>query len=122
MNSATTETPQLENSATVRDRVLDAVRHAAHVSHEAKLLKSIATDAVEDGIHAAKRALKNVKRSVERVEDFTAETAHSIKRQPLKSIAIAAGLGLAVGTLVGWYGARVGHSRHATDRTSEEKA
>jgi len=122
MNPATTETPQLEKSATVRDRVLDAVRHAAHVSHEAKLLKSIATDAVEDGIHAAKRALKHVKRHVERVEDCKVETAHSIRRQPLTSIAIAAGLGLAVGTLVGWYGARVAHSRHATDRTSEEKA
>jgi ElaB/YqjD/DUF883 family membrane-anchored ribosome-binding protein len=120
MNSATVESPTPESPTSVRDRVLDAARHAAHVSHEAKLLKSIATDAVEDGIHAAKRAFRNVKRSVERVEDFKDEAAHSIKRQPLKSIAIAAGVGLAVGALVGWY-ARVGRSGRAGESTREDE-
>jgi ElaB/YqjD/DUF883 family membrane-anchored ribosome-binding protein len=119
MNSTTAEPLATGAPASVRDRVLDAARQAAHVSHEAKLLKSIATDAVDDGIHAAKRAIRNVRRSVERVEDFKDEAAHSIRRQPLKSIAIAAGVGLAVGALAGWCGARLGRSCRAADREAE---
>jgi hypothetical protein len=42
----------------VRDKAVDAVRHTAHVSHEARLLKTIAADAVDDGVYAAKRVIK----------------------------------------------------------------
>ena len=110
MNTATLDTPVADQAATVRDRVLDATRHVAHISHEAKLLKSIATDAVEDGLHAARRAVKNATRGA---ADFKDDAVYGIKRQPLKSIAIAAAIGLAVGTIVGWCGARAGGASQA---------
>ena len=104
MDAATAGTPNADHTG-VRDRVLDATRHVTHI-------KSIATDAVEDGVHAAKRAIKNATRGAADLKD---ETVYSIKRQPLKSIAIAAGVGLAVGTVVGWFGARAGRSCQGTD-------
>jgi hypothetical protein len=33
------------------------IHTSAHVSHEARLVKSLADDAIEDGAHAAKRAV-----------------------------------------------------------------
>src|SRR5689334_13391502 len=90
MNPTVVDTAKANGSPAVRDRVLDAARHAAHVSHEAKLLKSLATDAIEDGAYAAKRALKTVKRGVDRLGDLKDEAVHRVKRQPVKAIAIAA--------------------------------
>jgi glycerol-3-phosphate dehydrogenase len=53
----------------VADRIVDAVQHAAHVSHEARLVKSLAYDAIEDGAHEAKRAVKkSVQRGIEKLE------------------------------------------------------
>ena len=113
MNAATLDTSTVDPATAVRDRVLDATRHVAHISHEAKLLKSIATDAVENGVHAARRAIKNATRDAADLKD---DAVYAVKRQPLKSIAIAAGVGLAVGTIVGWYGARAGRRSQAAGK------
>lgn len=90
----------------VADRIADAAMHAAHLSHEARLLKSKAADAIEDSVYAAKRAVKEMKRGVERVADLRDDAAHYVKRQPLKAIAIAASAGLVVGIVGGWIGCR----------------
>jgi ElaB/YqjD/DUF883 family membrane-anchored ribosome-binding protein len=77
--------------------------HAAHISHEARLVKSLACDAIEDGAHEAKRAVtKSVQRGIERLEDIKDEGVHYVKRQPLKAIAMAAGVGLMVGIAAAW--------------------
>jgi len=102
------ETSTAAAGPTVRDRVVDAARQAAHVSHEARLLKSLAEDAVEDGIHAAKRAMKTVKHRVEELGDIKDEAAYRVKRDPLKAVAIAAGAGLVLGLVIGWIGGRFG--------------
>jgi ElaB/YqjD/DUF883 family membrane-anchored ribosome-binding protein len=104
MTPATIDPSEMETGPSVRDRVIDVTRHAAHVSHEAQLLKSLAADAVEDGTHAVKRAMKSVKRGVERLEDLKDEAAHQVKRQPLKAIGLAIGAGLILGMAVGWIG------------------
>ena len=106
MTSATVETPVTASSASARDRVVDACREAAHLSHEARLLKSLATDAVEDGVHAAKRAITSVKRRVEELADLKDEAVHRMKRQPLQTVGIALGVGLVLGFAVGWIGRR----------------
>lgn len=108
MTSATIDTPETASSTTVRDRVTDACRQAEHLSHEARLLKSRATDAVEDGVHAAKRAITSVKRGVEELVDLKDEAVHRVKRQPLLALGIALGVGLVVGVAVGWIGHRPG--------------
>ena len=108
MTSAAIETPEVESRPTVRDRMIDAARQAAHVSHEAQLLKALAADAVEDGVHAAARAIKSVRRGVEELGDLKDEAAHRVKRQPLKAVGIALGVGLVLGMAVGWIGGRFG--------------
>ena len=104
MTSATSETPETASSVSVHDRAIDACRQAAHLPHEARLLKSLATDAVDDGVHAAKRAIKSVRRSVEELGDLKEEAVHRVKRQPLKALSVAVGAGLVLGLAIGWIG------------------
>jgi ElaB/YqjD/DUF883 family membrane-anchored ribosome-binding protein len=68
------------------------------------LLKSLATDAVDDGVHAARRAIKSVRRGVEELGDLREEAVHRVKRQPLKALSVAAGIGLVLGLAIGWIG------------------
>jgi ElaB/YqjD/DUF883 family membrane-anchored ribosome-binding protein len=103
MAPATSDTPTQETDPTMRERATDAVRHVAHLSHEAQLLKSLAADAVEDGVHGAQRAIKSVQR---RVEDLGDETVYRVKRQPFKAVSIAGGAGFVLGMAVGWIGGR----------------
>jgi ElaB/YqjD/DUF883 family membrane-anchored ribosome-binding protein len=109
MPVANTETTDVTPVPTVADRMADAVRHAAHVSHEARLATSMARDVGEEGVHAARRVIKRVRRrGVEALEDFREEAAHYVKRQPFRAVGIAAGVGLLVGVVVGGIGARLG--------------
>jgi ElaB/YqjD/DUF883 family membrane-anchored ribosome-binding protein len=101
MSIASVETAGREKP-TVADRVIDAARNAANISHEARLVKSLAQDAIDDGVHAAKRAMKSARRRIERLEDIKEDGLHYVRRQPLKAIAIAAGIGLVVGMAAGW--------------------
>jgi ElaB/YqjD/DUF883 family membrane-anchored ribosome-binding protein len=93
------EVPPAERSAAVGQFAADAVRAAAHLSHDARLLKSIAADAVEDGVHAAKRTYKI---AVRRFEDVSDQAATRIRRQPFKALGVALGAGLLVGAAGGW--------------------
>jgi ElaB/YqjD/DUF883 family membrane-anchored ribosome-binding protein len=111
MSVAGIQTPETE-TPTVADRIVDAARHAAHISHEARLVKSLACDAIEDGAHEAKRAVtKSVQRGIERLEDIKDEGVHYVKRQPLKAIAMAAGVGLMVGIAAAWITGRLRQQR-----------
>ena len=86
---------------TARDRVADVVSKAAHVAHEARLLKTLASDAVEDGVYAAKRAIT---RGAHEIEDLREAAVHRVKKAPLVSIALAAGGGLLLGIAIGRWG------------------
>ncbi len=85
------------------DRITDAVRHTAHLRHEARLMRSLARDAAEDGVHAARRAIR---RGVGAMHDAQDETAYYVKRQPFKALALAFGAGLQIGALIAWFGRR----------------
>jgi ElaB/YqjD/DUF883 family membrane-anchored ribosome-binding protein len=108
MTSATVDTSHVQIEPHVRDLVIDTARHVAHASHEAQLLKSLAADAVEDGVHMAKRVIKAVTRGVEELGDLKFEAAYRVRRQPLKAVGIAVGVGLLFGMAVGWIGGRFG--------------
>jgi ElaB/YqjD/DUF883 family membrane-anchored ribosome-binding protein len=87
----------------VRDRVVDSARRMTKLSDEANALTSRAADAVEDGVYAAKRA---VRRGVAQLEDLQAEGIHRVKRHPFKSLGLAAGIGLVLGIAIGWAASR----------------
>jgi ElaB/YqjD/DUF883 family membrane-anchored ribosome-binding protein len=113
MSVAGVQTPESEKT-NVADRIVDAVRHASHISHEARLVKSVACDAIEDGAHEARRAVKkSVQRGIDRLEDIKDESVHYVKRQPLKAIAMAAGVGLMVGMAAVWITGQLRQQRAA---------
>jgi hypothetical protein len=103
MAVATEAPPETGPPSSVKDRIVDAYRHGAHLSHEARLAKSIAADAIEDGIHFARRfAVMSVRHGAERLEDLKDEAAHRIKQAPLASVTLFAGAGLFLGAAIGY--------------------
>jgi ElaB/YqjD/DUF883 family membrane-anchored ribosome-binding protein len=69
------------------------------LGREASRLKGAVTDAVEDSVITAKRA---VKRGYNSAEDMIDEAAHQIKRYPLRSVMGAFAIGALVGCLLSW--------------------
>jgi hypothetical protein len=76
---------------------------AGRLGYEAARMKAVATDAVsdtiEDGMHAAKRA---VKRGRYAAEDLMDETIYQIKQHPLRCTGITLGVGFGLGAIAGW--------------------
>ena len=106
MASATADLAVPVAEPTLRERVGDTARRVAHMSHEARMLKSIATDAVEDGVYNARRAMKSARRDFDDARDAA---AHRIKQQPLKTVGAAFGIGLFVGAVaasLAWFAVR----------------
>ena len=118
MSVNATESRETAATASFGDRAMDAARHAAHLSHEARLVRSMAADAIEDGVHAARRAMKSLERGVERLGDFKQETAYQVKRRPFTAIGLAAGVGLLAGIFVGAIGFRLGQRRYLKRKMS----
>jgi len=87
--------------ASVRDRALGMFHQKAdHFAHEARLLKSSASDVVEDGVYFAKRALKTAKRRLLDSVDLRDEAIRRVKREPLKAVGLALGVGICVGMVL----------------------
>jgi hypothetical protein len=103
---ATTVAESAEVERTFGERVTDACRRAAHLSHEAHLFRSVAEDAIEDGVHAAQRAMKVARRRVadfgEGLENVKDEATIQVKRHPLGAVAAAFGVGMGLGVVVTW--------------------
>ena len=102
------ERPSIEQTSTAGDRVFDACRQAAHLSHEVRLLKSVTKDAIEDGVHATRRAIKFARRRVEELGDLKDETIRRVKRQPLQALGAVFAVGLVLGVAVGRIACRPG--------------
>ena len=96
-------TPSLESPttdrATLRDKAADLLNRAAHVSHEARLFQTVVAGAVEEGVYAAKRTMKKARQQALAARD---EMAFRVKREPFKALAVALGVGAALGLAFGW--------------------
>jgi ElaB/YqjD/DUF883 family membrane-anchored ribosome-binding protein len=104
----TRETSELATPS-LGERLADAARQAAHVSHEARMVRSMAEDAVEEGVHRAKRAVKSAyRRGIETLEDAKDEGARYVKRRPFPAIGAAIFVGLVAGVAAGWFAGRRG--------------
>lgn len=66
-------------------------------------LKNKVAEAVDEGLDATRRTIKRSQRAA---EDLVDETAHCIKRDPLRSVAVTFGAGIGLGALIGWLTAR----------------
>lgn len=69
-------------------------------------VRDMATDAVEEGVRAAKRAFKTAKRGIESAADLRDEAAYRVKREPFKAVGLAFGAGLLLGVVGLWVGQR----------------
>jgi ElaB/YqjD/DUF883 family membrane-anchored ribosome-binding protein len=73
------------------------------VGGEATRLKTAASHAVEDAVTEAKRLAK---RSRYAAEDLMEDTAHRVKRDPLRSVGLGLAIGLGMGALTVWMATR----------------
>lgn len=96
-------------TADARDLASDAVRQAGRVAHEASRLKALATEAVEDGVRATKRALTH---GLHDLGDLRDSAAYRVKRAPLLTV----GLAFAAGILLGVVAGRVTRKNAAPDQ------
>ena len=88
----------MPETPTTSDRVADAVQHVAHSSHKARLFQSMAEDAIETGVHAARRSFR---RRMRELEDLSDDAVRRIRRRPLTAVGTAVAVGVAVGLVVG---------------------
>jgi hypothetical protein len=83
---------------TLRELAVDTLRGAAHLSHEARLLKTLATDAAEDAVHSAQRTIKRGRQTALDARD---EAIYRVKREPIKAMAWVFGAGAVFGLVFG---------------------
>ena len=99
MTPTTLDRPAPAEAERFIDRGLDALRQvshqASHLSHEARLLKSAATEAIDDGVHTVKRTAKTLRQDALDLRD---DVTYRVKREPMKAMAIV----FAAGTLAGF--------------------
>ena len=82
----------LEKPATVED-----------VAREVSKIRSIVTDAVEDGVRSARQAIKHGRHATENVIE---EAQHAVKQRPLQAMGIAFAAGVLAGGFLAWIGFR----------------
>jgi hypothetical protein len=81
------------------DRMADAIRQVGHVAREARLLKTVAEDAVADGLHAAKRTVRRARHNLEDMRDTAVSL---VRRDPFKTGALLFGAGFLLGAVSGF--------------------
>lgn len=74
----------------------DALREVARI-------KSVVTDAVEEGV---KSAMKAIKQGREAAEDMIGDARYTVKRRPFQAMGVVFGAGVLIGGLVTWLASR----------------
>lgn len=91
----------------VFDKVTDVGAAAAQLAAGVGRVKEAAADAVEHGIDAAKRALKQGRRAG---EDLVDDAEHQVKQHPLSTLGALFSIGLGLGAVIGILLTRNGRS------------
>jgi ElaB/YqjD/DUF883 family membrane-anchored ribosome-binding protein len=89
------QTEMLEKTMEVRDQL----------GAEVKRVKAAAVDAVDNGIAAARRAVKQGRRAA---EDLVDDAEYRVKQHPFSALGVSFGIGLGLGALIGVLLARNG--------------
>jgi ElaB/YqjD/DUF883 family membrane-anchored ribosome-binding protein len=82
----------LEKPATVGDAL-----------REVSKIKSVAKDALEDGVRTASQVIRHGRYAA---EDAVEEAKHTVKQRPLQSMGIAFAVGVLAGGFLTWIGSR----------------
>ena len=70
---------------------------------EVSRIKSIVTEAVEDGVKSAMKAIKQGRYAA---EDMIGDARHTVRKRPFQSIGVVFAAGVLTGALVGWLASR----------------
>jgi ElaB/YqjD/DUF883 family membrane-anchored ribosome-binding protein len=70
---------------------------------EVSRIKSVVTEAVEDGVRSA---LKAIKQGREAAEDAIGDARHTVRRRPFQAVGIVFAAGIVAGSLLTWLAAR----------------
>jgi len=89
------------------DKVTDVGAAAAQLEAGVERVKGAVADAVEDGIDAAKRALKQGRRAA---EDLVDDAEHQVKQHPVSTVGAFFSIGLGLGAVIGILLTRNGRS------------
>lgn len=73
------------------------------VLREVSRLKSVVTEAVEDGVQAAVKALKQGRTAA---EDVIYDARHTVKQKPLQAVGVVFAAGVLAGSLLAWFSTR----------------
>ncbi len=109
MATAVLDLQPTDATRTLREKVVDTTCRMAHLSHEARMVTSMAGDAVDERVYRARRAAKQARRGIDDARD---DMVHRIKQEPMKAMGVAFGTGLLLGVATGalaWMAAR--HTR-----------
>jgi ElaB/YqjD/DUF883 family membrane-anchored ribosome-binding protein len=85
--------------------ILDKVPSVDEVLREVSRIKEVVTDAVEDGV---KQAVKAIKDGRESAEDLLHDTKRRVRQKPLEAVGIVFAVGVLTGALLTWAGSRRG--------------
>jgi ElaB/YqjD/DUF883 family membrane-anchored ribosome-binding protein len=84
--------------AEVLNKAIEIGAAAAEVGAGVERMKETVTDAVENGINAAKRAVKQGRHAA---EDLVDDAEYRVKQHPLSAVGVSFGIGLGLGAVIG---------------------
>lgn len=73
------------------------------ILHDVSRFKEIVTDAVDDGVRSALRAIKQGRSAA---DDAIHDARRAVKQNPLQSMGIIFAAGVMIGSLAAWLGSR----------------
>ena len=71
----------------------------AESARKASRVTSVVADAIEDGVGAARRV---VKQGGDAAEEFFDDTTKRLQRHPIETVIASLAVGMSVGILIGW--------------------
>jgi ElaB/YqjD/DUF883 family membrane-anchored ribosome-binding protein len=83
--------------------ILEKQASVEDVLNELSRIKTIVTDAVEDGVQSAVKAIKQGRHAA---EDAMDDARHTVKQNPLQAVGVVFAAGILTGTLLGWLATR----------------
>jgi ElaB/YqjD/DUF883 family membrane-anchored ribosome-binding protein len=83
--------------------LIDKAPSVDEVLREVSRIKEVVTDAVEDGVKQAVKAIKDGRQSA---EDIIYDTKRRVKQKPLEAVGIVFAVGVLTGALLTWAGSR----------------
>jgi ElaB/YqjD/DUF883 family membrane-anchored ribosome-binding protein len=92
--------------AGVLDKAIEVGAAVAQVRAGSGQMKEAVADALEDGLSAAKRAVKQGRYAA---EDQVDDAEYQVKQRPFSAVGLCFGIGLALGAVIGVLLARNGH-------------